>query len=170
MISKSNGRFLASEMLWGARGLEEKTGWQSEWLDPYLFVRLAAIIKSLNIICCGSVHVGYSRNVSLWEQTPIHTGNVSTVAQYELTRLTPMSPEVTCILLQQNKHCWWESRGGLHGRHRRDIKWGVNRQKRVQITDDVMENQKSRTCWNITNMLSDKPSFVRNSCCICTDN
>lgn len=64
----------------------------------------------------------------------------------------PMSPEVTCILLRQNKHSWWESRGGLHGRHRRDINWGVNRQKWVQITDDGMENRKSRTCWSMTNM------------------
>lgn len=101
-----------------------------------------------------------SRTVSLWEQTTILRGIASYVAQYEPTRLQPMSPEVTCTLLQQNKHSWWESRGGLHGRHRRDINWGVNRQKWVQIRNDVIKNQKSRTCWNIANILTDKPRIM----------
>lgn len=52
--------FTQSGTLQGTGEQEEKTGYKTEWLDLYLFVLVAVIIKSSNlfVICCGAVYIG----------------------------------------------------------------------------------------------------------------
>lgn len=99
-------------------------------LDLCLLVLLATIIESVCITCCGAVHH--------WNK---HQSSQETYAQMPSMTSVPdtlMSAEITWT--RQNKHCCWASHGRLHGCHRRDTNWGVNRQKPVLITDDVMED------------------------------